>query len=181
MSTLVNVLSTTDTQMTKKNKWVRVEEIKADSFFDWDTWLGKFYSLTVQGSSKFHLFHYESMRPLQCRVVAGQMEDETKVDLHKKVFSILSTENAKNNWKHNLKLGNPEPIERVGLNKRKQVELWEKWRKVVPKAYHDELCPKPDEDVMKQVKNDIKEKIKQKKAMKKGNNNKDGETPVQLD
>ena len=43
------------------------------------------------------------------------------------------------------------------------------------------IVHQPDEDVMKQVKNDIKEKIKQKKAMKKGNNNKDGETPVQLD
>ena len=38
-----------------------------------------------------------------------------------------------------------------------------KWRKVVQEAYHDELCPKPDEDVMKQVKNHIKEKIKQKR------------------
>ncbi len=34
----------------------------------------------------------------------------------------------------------------------KQVELWSKFRKFVPQEFQDEICPRPSDEVLKNIK-----------------------------
>ncbi len=40
-----------------------------------------------------------------------------------------------------------------GMKDIKQVELWSKFRKFVPQEFQDEICPKPFDEVLDNVKN----------------------------
>ena len=46
----------------------------------------------------------------------------------------------------------------------KQVELFTKWRKLIPEIYQDETCPKPTEEIMKRIKKNKADKAKLKKS-----------------
>ena len=49
----------------------------------------------------------------------------------------------------------------------KQMELYKKLRENVPVDYHDEMCPKPSDDVLKKFSAEQKTKKKDKRAAKK--------------
>ena len=51
---------------------------------------------------------------------------------------------------------------RPGLKERKQVELYQKWRKLLPEEDRDITCPKPTAEVETSVKEIIKKKQKEK-------------------
>ena len=54
-----------------------------------------------------------------------------------------------------------------GLREIKIVELATKWRPLVPPQFQDEICPMPDEALLKRVKDDRKEKKKKKREQEK--------------
>ena len=56
-----------------------------------------------------------------------------------------------------------EVLEKPGIRAIKQVELYTKWRKIVPLEYRDITCPRPNEEIMKKVKDDKANKAKGKK------------------
>ena len=49
----------------------------------------------------------------------------------------------------------------------KQVELYRKWRPLVPEEFRDEICPKPSDQILEIVKKERSEKLQKKKAPKK--------------
>ena len=44
----------------------------------------------------------------------------------------------------------------------KQVELFTKWRKLIPDSFQDEMCPKPSVEILHKVKRDKAKKAKDK-------------------
>ena len=54
-----------------------------------------------------------------------------------------------------------------GLKPMKQVELYLKWRKFVPTALQDIVCPRPPEEILQKVKKFQTEKRKEKATQKK--------------
>jgi hypothetical protein len=60
-----------------------------------------------------------------------------------------------------LKKFSNETLKAPGLCKIKQVELYKKWWQNVDPQYWDEMCPKPSDAVMQQVKSDKVDKWKQ--------------------
>ena len=54
-----------------------------------------------------------------------------------------------------------------GLREIKQVELWSKYRPLVPEAFREECCPKPAKEVLEREKNKKKAKGKIKRDEKK--------------
>jgi hypothetical protein len=63
----------------------------------------------------------------------------------------------------------PSPLypTRLGLREIKQVELWKKYRPLIPEEYRDELCPKPAKEILDGEKNRKNAKSKMKRDEKK--------------
>jgi hypothetical protein len=59
-----------------------------------------------------------------------------------------------------------ETLTHPGLHPIKQVKLWKKSRPFVPRQYWDDLCPRPSDDVIAQVKDDTSQKGKHKVGKK---------------
>ena len=47
------------------------------------------------------------------------------------------------------------------------MELYSKWRHLIPDQFQDEMCPKPDDTIILKVKNEKAQKVKQKNISKK--------------
>ena len=92
-------------------------------------------------------------------------EIKQKQDLNK--LKPTSTGATKAGRTRILKYGKVEVIKATGLKPIKQVELYKKWRPLLPEEYADEICPKPPDSILEMVKNERAEKQKAKKAPKK--------------
>jgi hypothetical protein len=66
-------------------------------------------------------------------------------------------------------LERPTPLypRRLGLREIKQVELWKKYRPLIPEEYRDELCPMPAKEILEGEKNRKNAKSKMKRLEKK--------------
>ena len=53
------------------------------------------------------------------------------------------------------------------MSQQREVELFTKFRPLVPKEYRDIICPEPSKEVIEQVKADIAEKRATREAKKK--------------
>ena len=62
-------------------------------------------------------------------------------------------------------------IEHAGIKLIKQVELYTKWRPLLPFYVHDDTCPRPSNDIMKKVKDDRAAKVAKKKKGKRPQEN----------
>jgi hypothetical protein len=60
----------------------------------------------------------------------------------------------------------PEILPHPGLRDIKQMELYVNYRKLVPEAFWDALCPKPSDEVLQKHKKERNVKLKQKKELK---------------
>mmetsp|Transcript_71513 Transcript_71513/g.198012 ORF Transcript_71513/g.198012 Transcript_71513/m.198012 type:complete len:128 (-) Transcript_71513:149-532(-) len=68
-----------------------------------------------------------------------------------------------------LSSADPPPLysHAPGLRPIKQMEMFEKWRDVVPREYWNDTCPKPAQEVIDMFKKGKKEKAKEKREAKK--------------
>jgi len=66
-----------------------------------------------------------------------------------------------------LRHGKSQVITQPELKPIKQVELYTKWRPVVPEEFRDHICPKPPDHVLELVKKQKAEKQKAKKTPQK--------------
>ena len=66
-----------------------------------------------------------------------------------------------------MRHGTPQVLTPPGLKPIKQVELYTKWRPVVPEEFRDHICPKPPDHVLELVKKQKAEKQKAKKTPQK--------------
>ena len=80
--------------------------------------------------------------------------------LNKKAKVIESTKRKEQLQKMTCDLKNLVP---PGMRPIKQVELCAKWKKIVPVDKKDLTCPRPSQDIMKQVKEEKKVKKDSKK------------------
>ena len=54
-----------------------------------------------------------------------------------------------------------------GMKEIRKVELYTKWRKLIPDQYQDIICPKPDDHIIIKVKRDKAKRAKNKLEVKK--------------
>ena len=148
-------------------KYVKVNRVEPEEFFNWDKFFHeKNYKKAIKGISKYHCFfystalidHMEKKLTIEC-----QAPDREKI----KKFKKNATDNERTLWKEDLKSSFPEVEVCTGIVPIKQVELYLKWRPLLPDEYKDEMCPKPSDQVMEKVKNDKKDKAKGKLTIKK--------------
>jgi hypothetical protein len=57
-----------------------------------------------------------------------------------------------------------ESLPAPGLREIKQVELYTKYRPLVPEMYRDELCPKPSDEILKRIAKQKDDKRKSKRS-----------------
>ena len=62
---------------------------------------------------------------------------------------------------------NLEQLIPTALKPIKQVELWKKWRPLIPKKYRDDTCPKPTDAIINSIKERNREKSKIRTIQKK--------------
>ena len=64
-------------------------------------------------------------------------------------------------------LSEPRVLKPPGLREIKQVELYTKYRPLVPRIYQDELCPRPSDKVLERISSERREKGRNKRQAKK--------------
>ena len=110
--------------------------------------------------------------PIKCRTsnlpTAGE---DTNINLRrtaKNDGTIIVIDGVEKNRSELVKSLLPERLytKAPGMNPRKEVELFTKWRPLVPMEFQDITCPRPSDEIMAMVKNEIYEKRKGKEAKK---------------
>jgi hypothetical protein len=133
-------------------------------FKHWDRFLNWIYKGKMSSVKKWQIFH-----------------SSTVLGLTRMSFKSSNVEGAKTNEEFLVKRGvtaeersiilleQPPPLyaNKPGLREIKQVELWSKYRPLVPKEFRDECCPMPAKEVIDREKNKKKEKGKLKRDEKK--------------
>jgi hypothetical protein len=80
------------------------------------------------------------------------------------VKSYLVKNNCKNRY---AKLqAQPSGLPYVGLKDIKMLELWSKFRFYIPEAYWADICPKPPDSVLNNIKSELAKKAKASLAKK---------------
>ena len=148
-------------------EYVKVKTVQPEQFFNWDKFFNsKNYKMRIKDISTYHCFFYSL--ELGDNIEKKRTIDSEIVDREKlKKFKKKTTDNERNLWKQDLKSSFPDVEENTGIAPIKQVELYTKWRPLLPEIYKDEMCPKPDGIIMEKVKNDKKLKAKAKVNEKK--------------
>ena len=145
---------------------MQIHAIKKNDFYDWDSFFNPFYKKTIKGVSKYHCFLYaNSQNGYLHKMLTITSEEEDKEKLVK--LKIKATKEERRVWETTLKATFPEEETHPGLSEIKQVELYLKWRNVVPDKFQDIMCPKPSDEVLEKIKNQKRDKAKSKLEQKK--------------
>ena len=59
----------------------------------------------------------------------------------------------------------PKKLDKIGIPPLKQVDLFIKWRKMVPDEYKDVTCPRPTDDIILKVKQNVQDKANRLKEL----------------
>ena len=146
----------------------KVNAVRAPSemHFDWGTYFDKLYKRPANGTvTKNHIFQAEmsSLGHITTERIKGT--DVTVQNLN--VLKSTSTGSTKGGRTRTLRHAKPSCITPPGLKPIKQVELYKKWGPVVPEEFRDEICPKPSDRIINQVKSERAQKLKSKQSTKK--------------
>ena len=155
----------------QNNTYVEVYPILKTDFYNWETFLNKYYRQAIKGISKYHCFafakHFDGYVKKKVTITAVIEDKEKLVKLKKN-----ATTNEKEVWASGLRGTFPDQELHSGLSDIKQCELYLKWRTVIPDEYQDIMCPKPADGVLEKIKGEKREKAKVKLAAKKQVSNK---------
>ena len=116
---------------------------------------------------------YGNNAPLRCQTSnLPYAEEAIDINLRKTANndeSIIIIDGDRNKRSRVVKNLQPEWLypKATGTNGRKEVELFAKWRPLLPIQYQDITCPRPLDEVMARVKAEIDEKRKERGAKKK--------------
>jgi hypothetical protein len=112
-------------------------------FRDWDTFLNRFYKLIPSGEvMKYHNFSVDKGAPTVMKFSVADGEPVKELDLKVNDGKTREQRIAE------MRAAAPSAIPFPGIKEIKQVELYKKWRKYVPKQFKDEACPKPADDLV---------------------------------
>ena len=142
---------------------VHVIRAPRELHYDWDTYFDKLYKRPAAGTiNKNHIFRADDSQCTQLTTERIKGVDVQTQNLNKlKPTSLGATKAGRTRI---LKYGKVEVIKAPGLKPIKQVDLYQKWRPLVPNEYADEICPKPPDSVLAMVKNERAEKQKVNEA-----------------
>jgi hypothetical protein len=132
-------------------------------FKNWDTFLNRLFK-KMSSVLKWQMF--QSSTELG---VGNICFKSSNVDDAITMKENLKKPGAVDNQRNALLLEQPLPLypTRLGLREIKQVELWKKYRPLVPEEYRDELCPMPAIEILEGEKNRKNAKSKMKRHEKK--------------
>ena len=154
-----------------ENRFITAYKVHPQEFKDHLQWQNQLYRTPASGDfNSTHIFTIKGDRPT---LLIKQAYDGAE----EKFDSLLPT--SRNRIA--LRLNEEERVEKLkrmvfdlkvlkepGIRPIKQVELFQKWRPLLPKEKRDITCPKPSEDVMTKVRNDKRAKaatVKKRKML----------------
>ena len=156
------------------NEFVDVHKVAPEEFFDHDKWQNEHYRKPTGGEFKqTHIFRINARggRNGGATVLLKQDDhdavlrlDDLRPTRRSRTARRLNPElrqQAIANMEQNLEQLNAPPLRPI-----KQVELYSKWRPLIPERYQDETCPKPSDEVIASIKAENREKHKKRAALK---------------
>ncbi len=123
--------------------------VSPDVFFDYDEFFDRFYKPFQPNTvKKNHIFlvQYPDVTTMHCKLYNNEDEFESFNHRHHSSGPTRIQDMAN----YQLKELTPPGIKPI-----KQVELWKKWRKFVPRQYWIDICPEPSDEVKAKVKADF--------------------------
>ena len=141
---------------------VKLVPVNRNHFFNWDGFFTKTlnYKRAIKDCSKYHCFYYDSTQ------MGKVYKSNTKIDTTT-TKELINRNKAMEQWKISI-IGLFPNIEKAPeIADIKKVELYTKWRKLIPDSYQDEMCPKPNDEIINKVKRDKAKKAKDKLIAKK--------------
>jgi len=131
--------------------------LEKETFYDWTSYLNQFFNKPT-GIQKYQIFKFQKEFP-------AIMLAKTNTNSEWTTFNLLKKDTQKNFEV----IINLQPLPNKGLNIEKQKDLYDKVRKFIPTAYRDEICPKPDDSTIQEVKdlkNNRRKRVVQENALK---------------
>ena len=154
-----------------ENEHISVEPIGSDEFFDFHLLLNSFYRTLETGqTNRTHLFKICSALPttLQKQDVADSVVREDNLLPTKRNRNAAHRTPEDREEKLLSMLSSLVVLERPGMREVKQVELWSKWRPLIPEEFRDRICPKPSPKVLERVRQSKICKVEQQKTQQEG-------------
>lgn len=157
-----------------ENDYVSVHEVYPQDFSNWDVFLDKYYAKKISEVTKQHWFYYsdEASGYVEKRIVVHEVPVPPKKPNKQKLTKLkkTATDEEKRVWFDNIKNDSPQPKDPPGIPDIKRVELYEKWRRLVPVSYQQEMCPDPGLEVRNKVKSAAKDRKERRNAERNGQN-----------
>ena len=150
----------TDSMKTHKN--INVTVVNETDFKDWDKFWDSIYKrLAGSTTHKTHIFSANKENKTLLRLKDDNLPEtqETTQDLMKKGTN-LPTRPAL------LKSPILESVVPPGIPPIKQVELFSKYRALIPESFRDVTCPDPGEDIKKKIRSERNTKARERKKSK---------------
>jgi len=137
---------------------ITFKEARATDFFDYgglfDIFYDKFPPSKIQQN---HIFWVEDVDPTKMYLKRSDEADFEKIDFKKS--SVRDRTRQLQNYILTA-------VEAPGLKEIKQVELWSKFRKFVPPEFQDEICPRPSDEVLENIKKNRSQKTNARNVRK---------------
>ena len=161
-------------EVLNKNQFVDVHKMKPEEFFDHEKWQNLHYRKPTGGEFKqTHVFTIKrgggrnggpTVLMKQDDNDAAIRLDDLKPTRKSRTARRLNPEQrteAIAKMEQNLEQLVPPPLRAI-----KQVELYSKWRPLIPEKYRDITCPKPSDEIIESIKSEKREKVKKRTAAK---------------
>ncbi len=131
---------------------VSFKEARSEDFADYGALLDKFYKKFPAGTiQRNHIFWVDDSNPTR---IYTKISDEADVE-------VLNLQTGQHRDRvQSLQSYNLALIPAPGLKDIKQVELYTKFRKFVPFEFRDEICPRPAQQVIDNIKKARSEKAR---------------------
>ena len=151
-----------DTLSSDNEKYVKVIPVDKNSFYNWDEFFTKklSYKKAIKDWSKYHCFFYDNCQ----KGVVFKKNTVINSTVTKEIIHKLYDSPT---WNNSLSILFPDLEKSPGIADIKKVELYTKWRKLIPSQFQDEICPKPEDNVLLKIKAQKAKKAIDKLADKK--------------
>ena len=138
------------------NRQDMVEAKAFDSFFDWDEWQSRFMKQNIPGIKSYHLFTVDANFKDGCVMRRYKHDGAVADDLR-----VITREKKENlSWVSTT----PNRLSELGLTDIKHVELYDKWRPLIPQNQWKDFRYLKEAPTQSKRKNVNKEETQSKKA-----------------
>ena len=151
------------------SKDISVIPMSPKDFFDVNRWLSQYYlEPETKTINEYHQFIVEKENPTTLRryIYCGSKEFLKQDFLPKRGDKVLCPNIRKNKLSVTNMRKELNKLEPPGIRPMKQMEMYQKWRKIVPDMYWADTCPEPTEEIKDYVKSRKEERKVQKREEK---------------